>query len=124
MAKSKELEIISEGNIAVVSFYAASMSSPQPIAKAGRKISEFIEQNHPKAVVFDFSRVKFFSSQLLGLLLDIRAKLKNYGGVAVISAIDPNLHRVFKITNLDKIFEFFPDRKTAVKSLIKNLSCD
>jgi anti-sigma B factor antagonist len=66
-------------------------------------------------VIFDFAGVKFFSSQVLGLLLEIRAKLQASNSEVVISAINPQLHRVFKITNLDKIFRFFPDRESAVK---------
>jgi len=57
-------------------------------------------------VVVDFECVKFFSSTVLGLLLDIRAKLKAYNGEVVISSINPQLYRVFKITHLDKIFKF------------------
>jgi anti-anti-sigma regulatory factor len=38
------------------------------------------------------------------------------GGKVVISAISPSLHRVFKTTNLDKIFEFFPDRLAAMEA--------
>jgi len=48
--------------------------------------------------------------------LDIRAKLETYNGEVVVSAINPRLHRVFKITNLDKIFRFFPDKESAIKT--------
>jgi anti-sigma B factor antagonist len=66
-------------------------------------------------MVFDFGNVKFFSSQVLGMLLDIRSKLEEYDGNIVISSIDPQLHRVFKITNLDSVFSFYPDKESAVK---------
>ena len=68
-------------------------------------------------MIFDFGSVKFFSSQVLGLLLDIRAKLETYNGEVVISAINPQLHRVFKITNLDKVFRFFPDKESAIQAV-------
>ena len=38
-------------------------------------------------------------------------------GQVVISAIEPQLHRVFRITNLDKVFRFFPDKESAVQAL-------
>ena len=69
-----------------------------------------------KEMVIDFENVKFFSSAVLGLLLDIRAKLKTYEGEVVISGINPQLYRVFKITNLDKIFRFFPDKQSAIRA--------
>ena len=110
-------EITKEDNVAVVTFKAASISDVEAIAAASKRIKEFIEKSHPKRLIFDFGGVKFFSSQVLGLLLDIRAKLQMYNGQVVISAINPQLHRVFKITNLDKIFKFFPDKESAIKTM-------
>ena len=109
-----------EGEIAIVAFEAAVMSDTEEVTAASQQIEGFIEENRPGAIVVDFQQVKFFSSQVLGLLLAIRAKLKNYDGEVVISAIDPQLYRVFKITNLDKIFRFFPDKDTAVEALSNN----
>lgn len=109
---------ISSGNgVAVVHFKASWISDVEAIAAASDKIKEFIEQSHANRIIFDFEGVKFFSSQVLGLLLDTRAKLQGHNGRVVISAINPQLHRVFRITNLDKIFEFFPDRQSAVEAM-------
>ena len=115
--KNSDIEVTLEDNIAIVHFMATSISNPENITIARASIKDFIENNDPQNVIFDFENVKFFSSQVLGILLDIRAKLKDKGGKVVISAIDPQLHRVFKITNLDKIFDFFSDKTAAVDSL-------
>lgn len=117
MEEGLNLDIQVDDGVAVVSFMARSISDYDGIASAAQTIKKFIEDNNPKAVVFDFAQVKFFSSGVLGLLLAIRSRLKESKGEVVISAIDPQLHRVFRITNLDKIFKFFPDKKQAVESL-------
>lgn len=114
------IEITSEGAVTVVAFKAASISNTEQITEAWEQIKGFIEENHPEKMVVDFECVKFFSSQVLGMLLDVRAKLEAYNGEIVISAIDPQLHRVFRITNLDKIFKFFPDKQTAVEAMRTN----
>ena len=108
------VEISVQGKAVVVAYKSASVSDVEKIAAISEQINEFIEENHPNKIVFDFEQVKFFSSQVLGVLLDVRAKLKTYDGEVVISAINPQLHRVFRITNLDKIFKFFPDKESAV----------
>jgi len=117
MGQKVAVEIISQDNVAVVRFEAASISDVEAVATASRQIKSFIDQNHPDELIFDFEGVKFFSSQVLGLLLDVRAKLQPHNGKVVISAINPQLHRVFKITNLDKIFDFFPDKESAVRAI-------
>jgi len=111
------VEITSEGNVAVVAFKTASISNVEGIATISKQTKEFIEQKHPANVIVDFEGVKFFSSAVLGMLLDIRARMKTYDGGVVISGINPQLYRVFKITHLDRIFEFFPDRSSAIKSV-------
>lgn len=112
-----DVEITKDGDIAVVAFKSGCISDVEGIGAAGRQIREFIENDKPKKLVFDFAEVRFFSSQVLGLLLDARARLQKDGGEVVISGINPQLHRVFKITNLDKIFRFFEDRQNAVKTI-------
>lgn len=114
--KNSVVEITGEKNAAVVVFKTAAISNMEEIAAASKQIKEFVEEKQPKKVVVDFEHVKFFSSAVLGLLLDIRAKLKTYDAEVVISSINPQLYRVFKITHLDRIFKFFPDRVTAIKS--------
>ncbi|MHC4618612.1 MAG: STAS domain-containing protein [Planctomycetota bacterium] len=116
MTEKAGVEISTQNNGAVVAFRNPVVNNVEEIAAASQEICEFVDQDRPKKVVFDFERVKFFSSQVLGLLLDIRAKLNAYQGEVLISAINPQLHRVFKITNLDKIFKFVPDTRSAVKS--------
>jgi len=112
-----EVEMTRVGEIAVAAFKSGCISDVEGIAAVGREIKKFIEDNEPKKLIFDFGEVKFFSSQVLGLILDIRARLQKNDGEVAISGINPQLHRVFKITNLDKIFRFFDDRARAVKTM-------
>ena len=107
-------QISSEGETAVITFSKSSISNVEEITSAAEHIAVFIDANHPRKVIFDFKDVKFFSSQVLGLLLETRARLASYDGQVLISSINPQLHRVFKITNLDQVFRFFPDIKNAL----------
>ncbi|MCK4887341.1 MAG: STAS domain-containing protein [Planctomycetes bacterium] len=119
MAEEEIIEIEYSGNCAVVVFKAASLSSSKQISELSDTLRDFVEEQKPTKMIFDFEAVKFFSSQVLGILLDMRKRLKEFDGKIVISAIDPQLYRVFRITNLDKIFEFFPDRNTAIEATEK-----
>ncbi len=111
------LDISSEGNAAVVAFRSAYISDVEEISADAAKIREFITKNRPQQVVFDFSGVKFFSSQVLGLLLEARSQLKSSNGRVVVCTLDPRLNRVFKITNLDRIFPLYPDRPSALDAI-------
>ena len=110
------VEITKQGDVTVITFDGALLCDTSGIEAAGEKIKDMVLAEHPKKVVVDFCGVKFFSSQVLGVLLKLWRRVEGYQGKVAISGINPQLHRVFKITNLDKLFEFFEDRKSAVES--------
>ncbi len=114
MDSKNAVEIVEIDDVCVISFTADSISPMTGIEAASEQIGSFVRDNSPQKMVIDFEQVKFFSSETLGLLLDIWRKLQKDGGEVVISGINPQLHRVFRITNLDKIFKFYPDKNSAV----------
>jgi anti-sigma B factor antagonist len=109
-------QISTEGDTAIVTFKKSSISNVEDISITAEHIARFVDANRPKRVIFDFNGVKFFSSRVLGMLLETRAALVSWGGQVFISSINPQLHRVFKITNLDQVFEFFPDAGSALSA--------
>jgi anti-anti-sigma factor len=111
------LEISTEGNVAIIAFKAPYISDVEEISSDSSAIRQYINKNRPQHVVFDFGGVKFFSSQVLGLLLEAKSNLKSGNGHVVVCTLDPRLNRVFKITNLDRIFPLYPDRPSAMDAI-------
>ena len=110
--------ITSTGPTAVVEFIRPCISDADAIAEASHQIADFIARQHPHHVVFDFSQVKFFSSQVLGLLLEARAQLRETHGQVLVKIANPQLRRVFKITNLERIFQFVPPCQSIPESSV------
>lgn len=110
-----DIEVLDD--VTVVSFTIHAISSVNGIEAVSEQIRAYIAEHQPEKMVVDFGKVKFLSSQMLGLLVDVWRRLGAYGGNMVISGINPQLNRVFKITNLDKIFEFAADRDSAVEQI-------
>lgn len=111
------LEIAREGNVAIASFTSSCICDAEEITNASALLREYIEANPPGRMVFDFSGVTFFSSRVLSLLLETRARLEPHHGEVVITSLSPQLQRVFEITNLDRVFSFYPDKAAAVEKL-------
>ena len=117
MDNKPELNISTVDDVVVVSFAGASIGMLAGIDEMAQQLRDYVAEESPKKMVVDFEGVKFFSSQVLGLLVDVWRKLAEYGGKVLICQINPQLSRVFKITNLDRIFEFYPDRSAAIEAL-------
>ena len=110
------VEITKQGDVTIISFGGVLLCNADDIEAANEKIKKMVLAERPEKIVVDFCGVKFFSSQVLGVLLELWRRVEGYKGKVVISGIDPQLHRVFQITNLDELFEFFEDKKSAVES--------
>lgn len=119
MEQKSLVEVSMRDEITVVSLDAATISTSgiDPIAQTLR---ELIDQRRPQNVIIDFSRVRFLSSMMLGLLVDIWRRMKEYGGRVRICGIDPQLTRVFRITHLDRIFNFSSNLDSAVEAMKTN----
>ncbi len=117
MEETKMINIETQGSMAVVSFNVASICGVAGVESISAELRQFVISQKPLKLIIDFVGVKFFSSQMLGLLVDLWRKQGDAGGKMLISGINPQLGRVFKITNLDKIFQFYPDKDQAVNAI-------
>jgi len=117
LTQKESLEIAGDDEVAVVSFLVPSLTNEDEIEACFNKLIVFIGRKKPSKLLIDFGQVKFFSSRVLGELLKVKSKLESFGARVAISAINPQLYRVFKVTSLDKIFSFYPDKESALKEL-------
>ena len=101
-------------SVTVICLNQISIVGPTSVETIGARLRELANDSSKSNFVIDFSQVRFFSSQMLGLLVDLWRRLKETGGCLVISGINPQLNRVFRITHLDRLFDFYDDKQAAI----------
>jgi len=111
------LDIKKDNGVLIVLFKQPSISGIGEMEKIAESLQDLIRNHHTRKMVIDFSNVCFFSSQMLGLLVNIWRRMKDVEGSLLICGINPQLTRVFRITHLDKLFDFYDDLEAAVSSL-------
>ena len=111
------LSVSTRDDVLIVSFNQATIGGVTGVEKVADALRGLVAQHQPSKLVIDFATVRFFSSQMLGLLVEVWRRMKDTGGVLLISGINPQLTRVFRITHLDKVFEFHENPDAAVASL-------
>ena len=104
MSNTEILDIKTDNDVVIVVFKQASIGGIEGIEKIAERLRSVIGEHEGCKMVVDFSNVRFFSSQMLGLLVDVWRRIKDKDGVLLISGINPQLTRVFRITHLDKLF--------------------
>lgn len=115
--QTSSLNITESEGVTLVAFRDASILDAATTQRVGRELYELIESGGHSTVVLDFVKVRFLSSQTLGVLLTLRRKADKAKVQVALARIRPELHRVFEITNLNKLFGFFDTTEDAVANL-------
>ncbi len=116
MSDKPLLGISEQDGITVIEFLDPLVLDAFHVQRVSKQLMDMVELQKPLRIVMDLSAIKMLSSRTLGVFLDMRQKLQPLGGKMVICGIDPQLYRVFKVTSLDKIFDFFSTRQDALNS--------
>ncbi len=114
MADESLLQIERKEGVALVTFAQPVALDSRQIEAMEQEFSQLLASADSQRIVLDFSSVQLIGSQALGVLLNVRRQLDENGGTLLISGVDPKLYRVFRVTQLDGLFEFFPDTESAV----------
>jgi len=112
-----KLELTEVGPITVVLFKGESILDMTEIQQIGERLDALVEKLAAPKLVLDFEGVRFLSSQTLGVLINLRKKVQDRGGKLALCGLRPELARVFKITNLDRMFSFHDARAAALENL-------
>ena len=95
---------------------SASTYEPPIVQQVGSELFRLVDQQDCLRLLLNFSEVEFLSSAGLGKLITLDKKLKARGGKVRLSNLSPELHDIFRITRLDKLFEIEEDEADALEA--------
>jgi anti-sigma B factor antagonist len=108
-------------NATIITFTDEKILEEQEISAIQDSIMSVIESAGGGVnLILDFSKVRFLSSAVLGLLIRVSKRVYQRDGQLRLCNINPKIYEIFKITRLTKIFDIYPDVKSASKGLPKS----
>jgi len=81
-------------------------------------LTGLIDETHDR-VIIDFSRIEYFGSNGIRLLMLAKRKLDHFGGHLVLVNMSPFVIKILKAIDLYELFSIMPDRATALESLAR-----
>ena len=102
------------GDVTVVSFVDTSILDQVHIQRIAEPLYHLVDAQDRRKLILDFSSVKLLSSQMMGVLLTLNKKMKAIKGKMVFCGLKPDLQKLFQVTGLEKLFEFYPDEPEAM----------
>jgi anti-anti-sigma factor len=89
------------------------------IAQIGQDLLEAVDQAAEKKLLLNFRGVSFMSSAMIGKLVLLNRKCREQQVQLKLCNIDPNIAEVFKIMQLNKVFDIQKDEEKAIKAFSK-----
>jgi anti-sigma B factor antagonist len=102
------------GDVSIVNFQDASILEAPLVQRIADELYSMADAQARRKIVLDFTNVRFLSSQTLGVMLTLQKKCQAIKGKVVLCGMRPDLLKMFKITGLEKMFEFYSDETKAL----------
>jgi len=110
------LRIRDDDEVTRVEFIDRNILDEANIAAIGEELTGLIEASSTPRLLISFANVDHLSSAALGTLITVNNKVQARGGQLRLADIDPQIHEVFVITRLNKIFEIHETSDDALGS--------
>lgn len=111
MADVNRLECTESGNVTIVSFKDAKILDFNIIEEIDAELNQLVTEKNVTNLLLNLRNVEFLSSAALSKLIGLEKKLKKANGKIALAELQPQVHEVFTITQLHKLFQIF-DRQT------------
>ncbi|QDU55723.1 STAS domain-containing protein [Aeoliella mucimassa] len=113
------IDSFAKDGVLTIRFLAPRMLDETQLDKVAQEMLAVIEKTSDEKVILDFAPVQFMPSSMLGKLVMINKKCKEYKVKLKLSGLSPDIREVFKISRLDKVFSIEKDEPAARKAFLK-----
>lgn len=110
------LAVCDMDGVSLVEFADRKILEELSISAIDDELSKLVTETPGIKLLVSFNNVEHLSSAALGVLITLKKKVEEAGGVLKLSDISPQIFEVFKITRLNKLFDIHDTREKALQS--------
>lgn len=106
-----------DSGFTVVEFTTESLMNPIELEGIGKALYDLVDQHKRQRLLLDFGKVRYLSSQAVGIILTLNKKLAQLPDSSLtLCGVGPQLLQLLKITRLDKILKIKATQAEALAS--------
>jgi anti-anti-sigma factor len=106
-----------ENGVFVAEFWDCLRLDPAPVQTLRAQFDDHLRRGGRADLVVDLLGVGFAGSAALGGFVALQRVARQKGGRMVFANVDPTVQEVFRVSRLEGLFTFAPDRKAALADL-------
>jgi anti-anti-sigma factor len=106
-----------ENGVFVAEFWDCLRLDPVPVQDLRARFDEHLKRGGRGDLIVDLLGVGFAGSAALGGFVALQRVARGKGGKMVFANVDPTVQEVFRVSRLEGLFSFAPDRAAALAGL-------
>ena len=110
----RKIDVNKVGDVTVVRFKARKLVGEDNIFELGQELFRLVELDGVRKLLLNFDGVTYIASSVLGKLITLRKKMKDYGDILKLSNIRSDIYETFVTTRLNKLFDIEKDEADAL----------
>jgi anti-anti-sigma factor len=111
------LTVTRTGEATVISFSQPNFLEESVLQEIQDCLDTIVRTDSDRYLILEMSAVKFVSSRFLGLLVKLSGIRRGNVGKIALTGLQENLKEPFRITRLDRRFDFFASTEAALAAL-------
>lgn len=116
MSAYQHIDVSQVEGVTVVRFQEDKLVDFDVVADVHRELAQFVETEQPKNVLLSFAGVRLISSTALAAVLSLVKRVKTLDGSVKFCEMAPIVQEVFRITDLDTLFDIRADEAAGVQA--------
>lgn len=114
---SSPCTISDHDGVSVIEFGHETQLDALTVEAIQADVYALVESAKAPRMLLDMENVSFISSRGLGFLLALRVKAARAGSELALAGLRRPLFELFKVTQLDQLYAFYPTRGEAIQML-------
>jgi anti-anti-sigma factor len=111
------LDMLTEGNVLVVSFKAPQINDTDFLEELEDSLRDLLTEFEQRFLLIDFCEVSLISSRMINSLLQLVKRVRAEGGQVHLCGLETKVERVLKSMKLDRVFDMYVTREEGLVAM-------
>ena len=111
------IQVTEEGSVTLVALMLPPSLDSEEFGQLNDSLLAVIADHPSGRYVLDLSNLSYLGSSALGLMVNVRQRIKDAGGRLILCGLSPRLLQIFQTCCMERLFTIKPTRLEALRAM-------
>ena len=110
------LDVVEAGDVTIARLRDRRIPDGEELRLLSQELTALVDVEGRNRLLINLGAVEYLSSSAIGALIAVRKKVRLRGGVMRLCNLQPDIHTMFSITQMDQLFDISTSEEDALKA--------